>query len=130
MTENEEESLLQWILSIDQRGAAPRPAHIQEMANILLAGHGFTRTQPLGKNWVYKFIQHHDRIKTTFSHRYNYQRAKCEDPEIIKKWFNLVQITIMQHGISLEDIYNFDETGFAMRLIATTKVVTRSNMYG
>jgi hypothetical protein len=36
----------------------------------------------------------------------------------------------MQYGISHEDIYNFDETGFAMGLIATTKVVTRANMPG
>jgi hypothetical protein len=35
-----------------------------------------------------------------------------------------------EHGIQDEDIYNFDETGFAMGLIATTKVVTRSNMPG
>jgi hypothetical protein len=34
----------------------------------------------------------------------------------------------MQYGISHEDIYNFNETGFAMGLIATTKVVTRANM--
>lgn len=26
------------------------------------------------------------------------------------KWFDRVQITIMQHKIALEDIYNFDET--------------------
>lgn len=29
-----------------------------------------------------------------------------------------------------EDIYNFDETGFAMSLIATAKVVTRSETVG
>ena len=34
----------------------------------------------------------------------------------------------MQHGITLEDIYNFDETGFAMGLVATAKVVTRAEM--
>ena len=29
-----------------------------------------------------------------------------------------------------DDIYNFDETGFAMGLTATAKVVTRSEYYG
>lgn len=33
----------------------------------------------------------------------------------------------IHNGIRPEDIYNFDETGFAMGLIATTKVVTRPN---
>ena len=34
----------------------------------------------------------------------------------------------MQHGIAFDDIYNFDETGYAMGLVATAKVVTRSEM--
>ena len=34
----------------------------------------------------------------------------------------------MQHGITLEDIYNFNETGFIMGLVATAKVVTRAKM--
>ena len=36
----------------------------------------------------------------------------------------------MEHGILRDDIYNFDETGFAMGLIATAKVVTRAEYYG
>lgn len=128
MTQNEEESLIRWILSMDQRGAAPRPSHVQEMANILLAQRGLTPTQTVGEKWVYNFIKRHDQIKTRFSRRYNHQRAKCEDPKIIQEWFNRVQITIMQHGIATEDIYNFDETGFAMGLVATAKVVTRAEI--
>jgi len=89
------------------------------MANILLSQHGSTNTQSVGKNWVSSFIKCHDEIKTSYSRRYNYQSARCEDPKIIKEWFHLVQITIMQHGIAYEDIYNFDETGYAMGLIAT-----------
>jgi hypothetical protein len=34
----------------------------------------------------------------------------------------------MQYSISHKDIYNFDETGFTMGLIVTTKVVTQANM--
>jgi len=36
----------------------------------------------------------------------------------------------MQHGVALEDIYNFDETGYAMGLIATAKVISRAEMTG
>ena len=43
MTQLEEDSLTEWILSMDSRGAAPRPSTVREMANILLAGpHGET----------------------------------------------------------------------------------------
>ena len=36
----------------------------------------------------------------------------------------------MQYGIAIEDIYNFDETGYAMSLTTTTKIVTRTDLYG
>lgn len=74
------------------------------------------------------FIKRRDKIKTQYARRYNYSRAQCEDLKVIKGWFNCLQQIQMQYGISYEDIYNFDETGFAMGLIATTKVVTRANM--
>ena len=86
---------------MDRRGAAPRPAHIQDMANLL--ERSSTDIQPTGKNWVSNFIKRHDEIKTSYSRRYHYQRAKWEDPKVIREWFNLVQIT-MQYGIACEDI--------------------------
>jgi hypothetical protein len=36
----------------------------------------------------------------------------------------------LKYGILSEDIYNFDETGFAMGLCATAKVITSSDRYG
>ena len=40
-----------------------------------------------------------------------------------------MQQTIMQYRILPDNIYNFDETGFAMGLTATAKVVTRAEYY-
>jgi hypothetical protein len=64
MTQNEEESLIKWILSMDQRGATPRPSRVQEMANILLAQRGSTAIETVGEKWVHNFINRHDEIKT------------------------------------------------------------------
>lgn len=100
------------------------------MANILLSKHGHTTITTVGEKWVYNFIKHQVELKTRFSRHYNYQRAKCENPKIIKEWFDHVQITIMQHGIAHENIYNFDETGYAMGLVATAKVVTKAKIVG
>ena len=130
LSQIEEESLVQWILSMDSRGAAPRPTTVQEMANMLLATRGSTPVQTVGKNWATNFVKRHSELSTRFSRRYNYERAKCEDPKIIQEWFDCVQCTILQYGIDPDDIYNFDETGFAMGLTATAKVITRSEYYG
>jgi hypothetical protein len=45
-------------------------------------------------------------------------------------WFNVAERAISTYDILPEDIYNFDETGFAIGLIATAKVVTRAEYYG
>jgi hypothetical protein len=59
--------------------------------------------------------------------RYDYQRAKCEDPKVIGEWFILVQNTRAKYGIVDDDIYNFDETGFIIGIIFAGIVVTTSN---
>lgn len=50
-TINEEECLLQWILSMDTRGPAPRPNIVRDMANILLAERGG------GCGWILRGLQ-------------------------------------------------------------------------
>jgi hypothetical protein len=64
LTQIQEDSLVQWILSMDRRGAAPRPSQIQDMANILLTNTSLNQFQPIGKNLVSSFVKRHDEIKT------------------------------------------------------------------
>jgi predicted HTH domain antitoxin len=95
LTEIEEESLEKWIISMDSRGSAPRPSMVREMANLLLIYRGTTPVLSVGNNWVTNFVKRHPDLTSRFSRRYNYERAKCEDPKIIREWFNLVQKTIL-----------------------------------
>jgi len=76
------------------------------------------------------FVRRQLKLKTRFQRRYNYQRAKCENPAEIRKWFALVQNTIAKYGIEVADIYNFDETGFMMGMIASGMVVTGAERRG
>lgn len=100
------------------------------MANLLLAKRGSAAIQPVGEKWVYNFVKRHDKLASRFSRRYDYRRAQCEDPKALREWFNCVNQAVQENGITPDDIYNFDETGFAMGLIATAKVVTRAEYYG
>ena len=54
----------------------------------------------------------------------------CKDPVQIQGWFRFIQNTVAKYGILQEDIYNFDETGFQIGVISTSKVVTRSQRKG
>jgi len=46
------------------------------------------------------------------------QRSDC-----YSQWFRLIENTIAKYSITLADIYNFDETGFMMGVIASGIVV-------
>ncbi|KAH8632595.1 hypothetical protein IG631_11229 [Alternaria alternata] len=124
----EEQSLVQWILDLDRRGFPPHVIDVRRMADTLLAARGQDPPpQPVGKNWMSRFIQSQPELQTKWSRRLNSQRADSEDPIAIVAWFKLVEETRQTYGVLDQDIYNFDKTGFAMGVAATSKVVTSSD---
>ena len=48
-------------------------------------------------------------IKLMFNCKYNYKRAKCKDPVIIRDWFRLIYNIMAKYGILDDDVYNFNE---------------------
>jgi hypothetical protein len=133
LTDTEETAIEQWILSLDRRGFSPNLAMVADMANLLLA----QRNPPVvgnlavvGKHWVTNFVKRHKTLKSKLSRCLDYERALCNNPVLINKWFQRVEATIQEYGIATEDIYNFDETGFQMGAAATCKVVTSARTRG
>src|ERR1700677_2932839 len=113
------------------RGYPPRICTVRYMADLLLEARKPGGAQAtVGQNWARNFINRHPDIKAKYTRKYDYKRALCEDPEVINPWFKLVENTIQKYGIAVEDIYNFDETGFAMGVAATSRVVTGSEWRG
>jgi len=139
LRETEEAALVQWIKSLDDRGMSPTIGYIRQMADLLLRERGslvlldasvtatLDEKKTVGEKWAHRFLDRHPDLKSRYSRKYNYQRALCEDPEIVSAWFQRVQNTIESKGILDCDIYNFDETGFQMGVASTAKVVTRSD---
>ena len=87
LTELEEEVISQYILDLDLRGFAPRLAGVEDMANCLLETR---RGKRVGKLWAYRFVRRRPELKTRFTRVYDFQRALCEDPVLIRRWFELV----------------------------------------
>jgi hypothetical protein len=121
LTDLEERAIVQYVLDLDSRSFPPRLRYVEDMANKLLAD---CDASPVGKRWASNFIKRQPELKTRRFRRYDYKGAKCEDPEVIRGWFALVENTITKYGIDATDIYNFDETGFMMGVISTGMVVT------
>jgi hypothetical protein len=127
LTQREEEVIVSYILDLDTRGFAPTYAAVRDMADRLLAARGAGQ---VGVHWARNFVKRTDSLKTRFNRAYDRQRALCEDPVLIKSWFELVEQTKVKYGICDEDVWNFDEAGFMMGKITTQLVVTGAERRG
>jgi hypothetical protein len=121
LTDLEETVLVERILDLDSNGHPPSLRRVRDMANQILASHS---DHMVGINWPSTFVKRHSELKTRYNRKYDYQRAKNEDPKIIGDWFELVRNVKAKYGIQDDDVYNFDETGFMMGVIGTELVVT------
>jgi len=123
LTRLEEEALVRYILNLDGRGFSPQLSEVGDMANKLLAARdGGT----VGINWPSRLIDRTEELKMSFNRPRDHQRWLQECPEIVGAWFQLVANVKAKYGIQDADTYNFDETGFQMGIIGSSKVVTGS----
>jgi hypothetical protein len=127
LTKIEEEAIIKHIIELDLRRFSPSYPGVADMANYLLAARG---RGTVSQRWPYNFVNRSDRLKSRFNRRLDYQRAQCEDPKVINDWFSLVQNTRLKYGITDADIYNFNETGFQMGVIASKMVITGADRRG
>jgi hypothetical protein len=87
LTDLEEQTIVQYITELATRAFPPTLRGVEDMANHLRRERD---APPVGKRWAHNFVQRKPTINTRRSRRYDYQRAKCEDPKVISGWFALV----------------------------------------
>ena len=66
---------------MNRRNMPSRIAAVQEMTHLLVVQH--EQSTIVGQLWVHNFIKRHDTLKSKYNQKYNYQRAQCEDSELI-----------------------------------------------
>ena len=67
LTDTEELTLVNWILSMDKRGLPVCTASIRDIANLLLQKRTDTdasSTRSVGARWLYNFVRRHDSLRT------------------------------------------------------------------
>ena len=129
-SDNEEQLIVKKILYLSKQGFPPQRAVVQDIANTMLRSKQPSSPQRVGTNWVTKFVKRYPELSSVYNRKFDYQRAECEDPKLISLWFKLVGDTIEKYGVTEDDIFNFDETGFQMGVISTSKVITTSERKG
>ena len=97
---------------LDKRGFPPRIISVENIANFFLEKCDSGR---VGKLWTVRFIARRQELKTRLKRVDNFQRAACENPELINAWFKLVHNITAKYSITNNNLYNFNETGFIIR---------------
>jgi hypothetical protein len=83
-----------------------------------------TDCEPVGKKWVFAFLDcHHVEFQTFWSKSLDTQRARSLNPEAVKFWVDLVQKWVVDMGVSLDRVYGMDESGFPTGYTGKERVV-------
>jgi hypothetical protein len=101
----EENTIFDYILDLDVQGFPPQLAAIKDMADSLLVAR---HRDPVGPSWPKASIKSRPELKMKLNRKYDYRRALCEDPKLVRGWFRLVENTKAKYGIVDSDTYNFD----------------------
>lgn len=128
LTDTEEDTLSAWILDMEKRGLPLQMSAIRHLVQRLLSARIPSSSKPIGEKWVARYIKRRPELKAKFSQTHDYERAKCEGPNLIKGWFQRFNDAVEKYGILSEDIYNMDEAGFQIGIISTAKVVCGSDI--
>lgn len=94
---------------------------VRDIARVLLDKKN--DNEPLGVDWVHKFLDRHPLLKTAFVLPLDKERVMAQDLQIFKDWFTLYASAKSEYSIKDSDIWNMDEKGFMQGVIGKENVV-------
>jgi len=116
----EEKTLVKWLSNLTRAGFPTSPALLVEMAEEVRRSRFKLREglppqlQPLGKNWSLKFCTRHPEIKGVWTRQIERARYDGVNCETLSRWFDAVRALMDEHRYAPSQIYNMDESGFAV----------------
>jgi hypothetical protein len=124
LTHAEEKELVRWITLLTISGYPPRYETLRRLAEILRELGRVKKTDgnqvpvivydKIGKDWVQRFLGRHPELASVRPRSIDAVRVKDTSPEELKKWFDGLEKVLAEFNIKFENIYNMDESGFAI----------------
>lgn len=136
LTHAEEAELVRWITRLTISGYAPRYETLRQLAEIIRerrvktdeGGVSVKVYDPIGKEWVPRFIQRHPELASVRLRSIDATRMKAASPERLQRWFDDLEKVLMEFNIKPENIYNMDESGFAIGEKEPGRVIINANI--
>jgi DDE superfamily endonuclease/Tc5 transposase DNA-binding domain len=136
LTHAEEAELVRWITRLTICGYAPRYETLQRLAEIIKEGRVKTDEgevpikvhDKIGKEWVSRFLQRHSELASVHLRSTDTAWIKAVSPERLQHWFNDLEKVLVEFNIKPENIYNMDESGFAIGEKESGKVIINAHI--
>ncbi|KEY73695.1 hypothetical protein S7711_09571 [Stachybotrys chartarum IBT 7711] len=104
-----EKSLINWIITEEAAGRAPGRAQVAAMAEgVLRESDDF---EPVGHNWVTRFLGRHPEIKMRISRSLAAERSLASTREAIESHIARLDKMVTNKHLLPQNTYNMDETG-------------------
>ena len=128
LDQSQEAALIRWIKILDSLHVPPTAGMVEASANAMIRARseafGEELGDPVGKMWIYNFIKRLPEglywVKQKPADR---DRIEAEEISILQAWYDRLEPFVRR--ISPSNIYNFDETGFALGQGKPRKVISR-----
>jgi hypothetical protein len=133
----EEDALSLWCKRLTAGGYPASHQVVKEMAmEILLrrvakintADMQLVTTPTIGKEWVKRFLKRHPILATVSSKAIDSSRWRDTTPEVINTWFDVFEDVLNTYRFEDHNIYNMDETGFAIGTSQSNRVIVDSSL--
>jgi hypothetical protein len=82
----------------------------------------------IGKDWVPRFIQRHPELASVRSRLIDSVRIKDTSSERLQCWFDDLKKVLAEFNIKPENMYNMDESGFAIGEKEAGQVIINANI--
>jgi len=122
---------------LTQRGYAPCHRTIRELAEIIRNERArgindddiqLVNYDPIGKGWVARFLSRHPDLESARRKCIDAARIKDVSVKCLEKWFEDLQCIIDKHNIEPKNIYNMDESGFAIGDVEASQCIINATI--
>src|SRR5271170_7723293 len=123
LTHAEEKELVRWITLLTMSGYPPRYETLRRLAEIIRDRRIKTTDggevpvkvyDRIGKEWVPSFLRRHSELASVRPRSIDAARVKDTSPERLQCWFDDLKKVLAEFNVKPENIYNIDESGFAI----------------
>jgi hypothetical protein len=120
LTQSQETRLVEWIKEMGRRGIPMTPGLVLGQASDIYG-------QKLGGTWLSSFRKRNPSLKSCWAGGVDVCCAQAVNPNVVQRFYDILQDLVNTYEIPYENIYNMDEKGILLGVGKKVKVLVDRN---